>query len=84
MKKRIVNAHNRGGSDLVLKKEWITGDVKNFDEYLWECVIKWPYGFCILRLRSNNGTVTYEFDTDDLVPVKEYIRSSNRYSYQLS
>lgn len=79
---RIVNAYNRDGTELVFNRTWKTDESKVYDEYLWECVIRWPYGFCILKLHSNNGTVTYEFETDHLIPASEFLRAPENYTYK--
>ena len=79
---RIVSAHNRDGSELIFKQEWkIENQEKDYDEYLWESVITWPYGFCILKLKSDNGKVTYEFDANNLVSATEFRTNPQKYLF---
>lgn len=80
--KRIINAKNWDGSELAFKREWKTDNSKTYNEYLWECVIMWPYGFSILKLNSDNGTVTYEFDSDNLASVEKFRRNPDIYSFK--
>jgi len=78
---RIVFAKSIDGSDLVFRRHW---DSQNKDsdatEYRWGCVIKWPYGYCILSLLSK-GSVKFEFDSEDMIPVEDYVRNPHRYSF---
>lgn len=76
---------NHDGSELVYRRRWgtVEKDVE-WDEYLWECVMTWPYGFCNLRLFSDNGKVTYEFDSDDIISAGEYIKNTSLYGFKIS
>jgi len=79
-KGRTQIAKTSGGEDQVFKRTWpcATGSA---DEYLWECVISQPYGFCVLRLLSEGGKVTYEFDDKDMIPLGQYLENPKVYSY---
>ena len=80
-----IIAKNHDGTDLAIQRTWGTLDsLKDYDEYLWECVINWPYGYCNLKLICDNGFVTYEYDTDDLVSEDEYLKNPSLYDYDES
>jgi len=83
-----VVAKNHDGSELVVQRTWGDNDLlsKNYGEYLydWECVMNWPYGFCVLRLYSDKGFVTYEYDTDNVIPEDEYLVNPLQYNYNES
>ncbi|EFM08675.1 hypothetical protein PaecuDRAFT_4469 [Paenibacillus curdlanolyticus YK9] len=74
-------AKNCDGSELRLRREWPFEKTDRLDEYLWECVIQWPYGFCILNLFSEDGKVTFQFDTEDMVPANDYIMNPKLYGF---
>lgn len=77
-----IAAKNQDGSDLILRRTWgIMEECNKVDEYLWECVITWPYGFCNLRLYSK-GTIIFVFDTDDMIPADDYIQNPHIYTYK--
>ncbi|MDL2302655.1 hypothetical protein LJC58_09960 [Lachnospiraceae bacterium OttesenSCG-928-D06] len=78
---RIVNAYNHDGTELVFRREWGNDDYEDCDDYTWECVITWPYGFCMLTLGSNDGEVTYEFDTDNLISAEKFRKNPVLYSF---
>ncbi|TYQ14894.1 UNVERIFIED_CONTAM: hypothetical protein Cloal_1289 [Acetivibrio alkalicellulosi] len=78
---RTIVAKNCDGSELVFRREWQFDKGYKLDEYLWECVMSWPDGFCNLKLYSDNGNVTYEFDTKNMISVEEYINNPLVYSY---
>ncbi|MFC4305233.1 hypothetical protein [Cohnella boryungensis] len=77
----IKVVQNCDGSELVFRREWPINKTKDTDEYLWESVILWPYGFCNLRLLSENGKVSFEFDSNDMVPAGDFILNPERYSF---
>ncbi len=78
---RTILAKNLDGSVLVHKKQWTTRKSDSVSqEYFWECVFTWPYGFCNLRLFCC-GPVTFEFDIDNLIPAKEYLKSPMLYAF---
>ena len=73
-------AKNSNGSNLVFKRNW-QSLLKTVDEYVWECVIEWPHGFCNLKLFSDNGEVTYEFDNKDAISLTDYLNAPQNYCY---
>ncbi|QTH43041.1 hypothetical protein J4772_00670 [Cohnella sp. LGH] len=77
----IKVAKNYDGSELVFRREWPINKTVDTDEYLWESVISWPYGFCNLRLLSDHGKVSFEFDSNDMVPVGNFILNPERYGF---
>ena len=79
---RTIVAQNSDGSELVLRKQW--GNVNEYklaEKYLWECVMTWPYGFCNLMLYTN-GCVAFDFNTEDLIPVEDYLKNPHRYGFK--
>lgn len=74
-------AKNYNGSELLLKRAWPFVKTENTEEYLWECVIQWPFGFCNLRLYCDNGKVTFQFDTGDMVTVHDFIMNPKLYGF---
>lgn len=78
----VETAKNSDGSDLIFHQSWNMEKTQGADEYLWGCVIAWPYGYCILRLYSDDGKVEYEFDTDDAIDATEFLRDPKRYAYR--
>jgi len=71
---RTICAKNIDGTDLIFRREW------NFtcnNEYLWECVIAWPYGFCRIEVSCDN--VSYEFDDESLIELSEYLKNSESF-----
>ena len=81
MDKTLTIAKNSDGSELCLKRSWAYERTENLNEYLWECVLAWPYGACILNLCSDGGNVTYEFDSDQLIPVNAYVMNPSLYTF---
>jgi len=79
---RITVAKNHDGSELVFRRQWgNTDECKSVDEYLWECVIMWPYGFCNLKFYSN-GNVDFKFNTEDLIFADDYLKDPYRYTFK--
>lgn len=74
-------AKNCDGSELVFRRDWQFDRTQEVDEYLWECAITWPYGYCNLRLYSNNGKVTYEFDSENMISTNEYRQNPLLYTF---
>lgn len=79
---RSIFAKNKDGSELTYKKQWGKQEYDDtLEEYLWECVITWPYGFCNLKINCN-GSVSFDFDVKDLVTVKDYLKNPKLYTFQ--
>ena len=76
---KIVCAQKQDGTELVLSYQW---EPENCcQEYLWECVNMWPYGFCRLNIFSK-GRLTYEFDDMDLVMLSTYLANPKQYVFR--
>ena len=67
-----VWARNGDGSIVTCRKEWESGEIQNVVAYLWECGIAWPRGSCCLNLYLQGGSMTYEFDDNDLITAETY------------
>ncbi|MCL1975294.1 MAG: hypothetical protein FWG61_03930 [Firmicutes bacterium] len=78
---RRLIAKNHDGSRLIHNRKWPFKKTKGLDEYLWENNLVWPRGGCVLRLFSDNGAVTFEFDTDDMIPAEKYCMNPRRYGF---
>ena len=39
----------------------------------------WPKAWCDLRLLSHGGHVFYEFDTDDVIPLSDFLKNHKHY-----
>ncbi|BFT72411.1 hypothetical protein [Paenibacillus sp. P36] len=74
-------AKNCDGSDLVFIWDWQCIRTDNVDEYLWECVISWPYGFCNLHLFSDGGKVSFEFESNNMVSARDYVMNTELYRF---
>ena len=74
-------AKNCNGSKLEYKRDWPFDKTGNFEYYLWECAVDWPYGGCVLELFSNGGTATFEFDDKDCIPAIDYVKNPMKYTY---
>ena len=71
----------KDGSDITSERIWLPKGNQGGDEYLWGCSIVWPYGSCELELYSDCGTVTYEFDDEDMIPYLDYLSNPLKYCY---
>ncbi|MCL1982495.1 MAG: hypothetical protein FWG53_05295 [Clostridiales bacterium] len=79
---RTMVAKNHDGSKTMIRREWgHASSNSESSEYLWECVMAWPYGFCNLRLNVN-GKVEYEFDTNDAISVDAFLKNPHIYDYK--
>ena len=79
---RIIAAKNHDNSELVSRRHWgHTSEFSIVNEYIWECVMSWPYGFCNLRLYVHD-TVVFEYDTQDTVLVDSYLKNPHLYSFE--
>lgn len=78
---RSVIVKNQDGTELTFKREWGKQDSDcNLKEYLWECAISWPYGFCILKMICS-GSVSYEFDINNLVTASAYVKNPELHKF---
>ncbi|EFM08676.1 hypothetical protein PaecuDRAFT_4470 [Paenibacillus curdlanolyticus YK9] len=76
------NAKNCDGTKIILTREWPLLHTDGADEYLWECVINWPYGYCRLNLFSDDGKVTFLFNSDDLISENAFRTNHKLYGFR--
>lgn len=67
----------------VIEKKWMRGEVKKGNNYLWECVLIHPHGYCKLNIYAC-GHVKYEFDDKNMIFEKEFLKNPLKYSYRYS
>ena len=73
--------HMQNGEDLSLIRRWQCGpgaaEPHNYEMY---CVLDWPSGYCHFSILAQ-GSVSFEFDLDDCIPVPEYTKHPNVYGF---
>lgn len=82
-KGRINFVKNSDGSKVDNTRIWPLKKNCNFDSYLWECSIEWPFAGCVLELYSESGHVAFEFDTSNMISADTYVRNPKSYAYPL-
>ncbi|MFC4777151.1 hypothetical protein ACFO9Q_10195 [Paenibacillus sp. GCM10023252] len=58
-----------------------TGKEENLNkEYNFQCVSYWPYGYCELRLVSNDP-ITIKIETDNIIDTASYVLNTKKYGF---
>lgn len=76
---------DRHGDIVKLNRRWeMNSNSKEICRYdlFCGCVIDWPHGYGELTLFAGND-FSIEFDTDDCIPVREYIRNADKFTYKI-
>jgi hypothetical protein len=74
--------HMQNGKDLSLIRRWqcetVEAGAHNYEMY---CVLDWPFGYCHFSILAQ-GSVFFEFDLDDCIPVEDYIKQPDVYGFR--
>lgn len=71
--------YDSGGK--VVERKWRRGELEKGHNYLWECALIQPHGYCRLNIHAC-GDIKYEFDDKDMIFEKEYLKNPYQYSYK--
>ena len=67
----------------LVEESRIIGILKGSENYLWECVVICPHGFCRLNIYAD-GKVEYEFDDINMITEREFLKNPAKYAYHIS